>query len=73
MGGLLYLDVVKGRFVGDIVEQEQGCGERDGALVLVPRLPGQSSPKQSPWLRVCSAPFPEACTPHCGSRLGTQP
>lgn len=59
-GGLLYLDVVKGRFVGDIVEQEQGCGERDGALVLVPWLPDRSSAKQSPWLRVCSVPFPEA-------------
>lgn len=34
---LPYLDVVKRRFVGDIVEQEQGCGERDGALVPVPR------------------------------------
>lgn len=36
LGVLLYLDVVKGRFVGDIVEQEQGCGERDRALVPVP-------------------------------------
>lgn len=33
---LLYLDVVEGRFVGDIVEQEQGCGERNRALVPVP-------------------------------------
>lgn len=33
---LLYLDVVKGCFVGDIVEQEQGCGERDRLSVCVP-------------------------------------
>lgn len=36
LGVLLYLDVVKGCFVGDIVEQEQGCGEKDRLLVPVP-------------------------------------
>lgn len=34
-----YLDVVEGRFVGDIVEQEQGCGESRGLLVLAPCPP----------------------------------
>lgn len=45
-----YLDVVKGRFVGDIVEQEQGCGESRGSLVLAPCPPPSPQPPEcSPW------------------------
>lgn len=47
---LLYLDVVEGCFVGDIIEQQQGCGERDRALVPVPsRAHGSEHIAQSLW------------------------
>lgn len=50
LGVLLYLDVVEGCFVGDIIEQEQGCGERDRALVPVPsRAHGSEHIAQSLW------------------------
>lgn len=42
-----YLDVVEGRFVGDIVEQEQGCRESRDSLVLAPCPPPRAPSPRS--------------------------
>lgn len=69
---LPYLDVVKRRFVGDIVEQEQGCGEREGALGLVPWCQPGARPSRASVSELALHRSPSQRTPRCGSRLGTR-
>ena len=67
---LPYLNVVERRFVGDVVEQEQGCGERDGALVPVPRCQAGARPSRAHGSELALHCSPRQRTPRCRSRLG---
>ena len=67
---LPYLNVVERRFVGDVVEQEQGCGERDGALVPVPWCQAGARPSRAHGSELALHCSPRQRTPRCRSRLG---